>query len=160
MRAVRTILASGLLLVLVTRPAIPQQSDPAGPDDAAAAAVRFTAVDVFVDSGKTPLAAYQFDFTGRGSQVLIVGLEGGEPSAFAEPPYYDPKAMKGSRVVVAAFSTKAAAELPTGRVRVATLHLQVSGEIEPQFDVKLVTAAGPDGERIDAKISTATGDIP
>ena len=149
MQAVRIILAS--VLLLVTAP------EPEAPDTVA---VRFMTVDVFVDSGNVPLAAYQFDFAGRGPKVVIVGLEGGQPPAFADPPYYDPQAMQGNRVIAAAFSTRPVEQLPAGRVRVTTLHLQVNGEVDPDFDVKVVTAAGPEGKKIQAKIHIVTGDTP
>ncbi len=121
---------------------------------------RFVAIPVFVDSGTTPLAAYQFEFAGAGGDILLVGLEGGPHDAFASPPHYDPTALQGNRVVVAAFTTAASETLPVGRVHVATLHLQVGANPTPRFVARLVTAADPDGTRIPATISTTSGDTP
>ena len=119
--------------------------------------VRFISVDVFIESNDAPLAAYQFDFVAADSNVRIVGLEGGEHAAFAEPPYYDAQAMTGNRVIAAAFSTNAPADLPSGRVRIATVHAQLDVDAEPRFEAKLVTAANADGEKIEARISTQKG---
>src|SRR5690349_6090513 len=39
---------------------------------------RFCAVDIFIDSGSTPLAAYQVRFAVTNGLAKIVGIEGGE----------------------------------------------------------------------------------
>src|SRR4051812_6809037 len=80
--------------------------------------VRFRAVDVYIDSKTAPLAAYQADFTVTNGVAKIVGIEGGDPAAFREAPFYDPQAMQHERVVIGAFSTDAAAALPSGKTRV------------------------------------------
>lgn len=113
----------------------------------------FRAVDVFVDSGAQPLAAYQLDFSARAGSVKIVGIEGGEHPAFKEPPYYDPKAIQQERAVLAAFNTVPAGQLPAGRTRVATIHVQVSGETAPKFTAKIQAAAGSDGRSIPVQIT-------
>lgn len=110
--------------------------------------VRFVAVDVYLDSGDVPLAAYQFELTARGGDVKIVGVEGGEHAAFAGPPYYDPKALTQDRIIIAAFST--AENLPSGKTRVARVHLRISGEPPPVFDVQLIVAADGEGQSIEA----------
>ncbi len=117
------------------------------------AAVRFCAVDVYVDSGSTPLAAYQLEFSVAGGAAKIVGIEGGEHPAFAEPPYYDPKAMQHEKVIIAAFNTAPANQLPKGKTRVATIHLQTAGTAELQYEFKLQAAADASGNRIRAEIS-------
>ena len=115
--------------------------------------VRFQGVDVFVDSKEMPLAAYQLEFSVTNGNAKIVGIEGGEHPAFAEPPFCDPKALRHERVVLAAFSTDAADKLPKGKTRVATIHLQVSGSNQLKFATRLQTAAGPDGKAINAEVS-------
>src|SRR5262245_12552707 len=55
---------------------------------------RFCAVDIFVDSGSTPLAAYQIQFAVTNRLGRIVGIEGGEHAAFRRPPFYDPKVIQ------------------------------------------------------------------
>ncbi|MEO2031765.1 MAG: hypothetical protein ABGZ35_06745 [Planctomycetaceae bacterium] len=119
-----------------------------GPANIKAHDVRFEAVDVIVDSGETPLAAWQFEIQSRSPGVEIVGIEGGEHEAFAEPPYYDPKAMNSDRVILAAFST--ADELPSGRSRIARLHLQLEGPGPREFEVQVKVMATIDGEPIPA----------
>ena len=53
-------------------------------------------------------------------------------------------------MIVAAFSN--AADLPRGRTRVATLMVQITGDAEPAYDAKLVTAASADGKPIPATV--------
>ena len=113
--------------------------------------VRFTAIDIYVDSNSTPLAAYQLEFHGEGNQVRIAGIEGGAHEAFKIPPFYDPKAMQQERVILAAFNTAQAAQLPTGNIRVATVHLQYSGPQPPTFSLKLHTASDSNGKEISVK---------
>ena len=113
-------------------------------------AVRFEAVDIFVDSGAKPLAAFQLEFRVGNGDAKIVGVEGGSHAAFREPPFYDPKAIQQERVILAAFSTAKADQLPRNKTRVATIHLQINGTKEPEFTVKLKTAADADGRKIQA----------
>jgi hypothetical protein len=135
---------------------------------------RFVAVDVFVDSGATPLGAWQVEIktvfgraAGAHPTAKLVGVEGGEAAAYKQPPYYDPAALHESqiqeRIVLAAFSTDVQGMgLPTGTTRVARLHVQVTGGAEPEYVVKLMTAGAADGTKIEAKATTApatgTGD--
>jgi hypothetical protein len=109
---------------------------------------RFCAVDIFVDSGSTPLAAYQLRFAVTNGLARIVGIEGGEHPAFRQPPFYDPKAIQNEAAVIAAFSTAPSAELPTGKTRIATIHLRASGSLPPQFQLKLQIAADAQGNKI------------
>lgn len=122
-------------------------------------ATRFSAIDIFIDSGATPLAAYQLDFTatapGHDDQspatVKIVGIEGGEPGPYNAAPYYDERAIQGERVIIGALSTLPADQLPRGRVRVARVHLMTTGSnTAPTCILTLTTAAGADAQRIDA----------
>lgn len=114
---------------------------------------RFCAVDIFVDSGSTPLAAYQIEFAATNGLAKIVGIEGGEHPAFRQPPFYDPKAMQHERVIIASFSTRAAADLPNGKTRMATIHLQITGSGAPGFELKLQVAGDSQGKKISADIS-------
>ena len=121
---------------------------------------RFRTIDIFVDSRGNPLAAYQVEFSATNGVVKIVGIEGGEPEAFRQPPVYDPKAMQKDRVIIASFSTAAAATLPTGKTRVATIHIQVSGDHEPQFQIKLQTAGDSRGRKISAQATFEERKLP
>jgi hypothetical protein len=115
------------------------------------------ALDVFVDSGATALGAYQFEYVGAGDdvEVKLVGVEGGEAAPFAAAPHYDPKALAGGRVIVGAFST--ARGLPSGRTRVARLHLVIegagAGEDDVRHTVRLMVAGDSAAAAIDATIS-------
>ena len=117
-------------------------------------APRFTYVDVILNTHDKPLAAYQFEFDG-GRDCQIVGIEGGEHPAFANPPYYDPAAMQHERVIAAAYST--AADLPKGVTRVSRLMLRVIGK--PAYRIRVVTAASTDGKPMPAEISIGEGDV-
>ena len=126
--------------------------DPAGQPGQqahATAKVRFAPVHVYLDSGGKPLAAYQFELKAHG-QIKIVGVEGGEHPAFKEAPYYDPAALMNDRIIIAAFNT--GADLPTGRTRIATIHLQILGDAEPKYELNLVTAADANGQNLPAAI--------
>lgn len=116
-------------------------SDPA---PAPQAAPRFVAMDIYADTGGKPLAAWQIELTCDPAQATIVGVEG----AGEKPPYYDPAALQGGRIILASFSTEAA--LPSGRVLVARVHLQETGS--PVYKPTLMTAAAPGGEKLDLKI--------
>jgi hypothetical protein len=118
-----------------------------------AATTRFQAIHVYLEAQAEPLAAYQIFLRATKGDVKIVGIEGGEPVAFKQPPFYDPKAFQQERVILAAFSTRPKAELPTGKIRVATVHLQVTGDAEPEFETKLQAAANHDGKKISPTIS-------
>ena len=149
------LLALGLAVVCLCAWAGAQGAEKGGQ---AAGKVRFEPVDVYVDSGAVPLAAYQFELKATAGRVAIVGLEGGEHAAFKDAPYYDPKALMKDRVVVAAFYT--GRDLPHGRTRIARLHMQVSGDEKPAYAVKLVVAASADGKKIPATLSIDKGDKP
>src|SRR5260221_498367 len=93
---IRLLLALGLIVSV----AAPKQQS----------AVRFVVVDVYANAGTHSLAAWQLEINCDPSQAKIVGVEGvGE-----RPPYYDPAALQGGRIILADFSTESA--LPSGRV--------------------------------------------
>lgn len=109
-----------------------------------AGAPRFAAYDVVIDTAGRPLAAYQFEIM---TNAQIVGVEGGEVP-FTEAPHYDPAALQGGRIIIAAFTLDD--RLPAGRVRVARVHLQESGKTETSPG--LMAASGPGRAAMDAKI--------
>jgi hypothetical protein len=116
---------------------------------------RFAAVDIYLDSSE-PVAAWQFEFSSRKGLMKVVGVENGESAAFGGTPYYDREAVQlgtADRIIVADFSLADADLLPSGRIRIATLHRMVTGTDVPGFDVDLVTAVTHDGKRIDASTS-------
>src|SRR5262245_8036013 len=142
MKAAR-IIALGITLVSL------QGQEPAVP----AVEIRFRTLDVFVDSDAQPLAAYQLKVIATQGDVKIVGIEGGEHPAFMIPPYYDPKAMQTERAILGAFSTSPAEQLPRGRTRVATLHVQITGTTQPNFKTEIEAAASSDGRLIAVQVS-------
>ena len=70
------------------------------PQMASAGGFAFMPVDIYVDSGQRPLAAYQFELRFDSVAYSIVGIEGGE-GALAEAPYYDNRGMEGGRIIIA-----------------------------------------------------------
>jgi hypothetical protein len=118
--------------------------------------VRFAPLHIYIDSGNKSLAAYQFELKAAAGQIKIVGVEGGRHEAFKEAPYYDPAALAKDRIIIAAFST--GSDLPKGRTRIATIHLQIIGDAEPQYELKLTVAGDADGKEIAAEITFEKGE--
>ena len=118
--------------------------------------VRFAPLHIYLDSGNRPLAAYQFELKAAAGQIKIVGVEGGQHKAFKEAPYYDPAALANDRIIIAAFNTSH--DLPKGRTRIATIHLQITGDVEPEYELNLTVAADADGKEMPAKIGFERGD--
>ncbi|MFT5422307.1 MAG: hypothetical protein ACI89L_000064 [Phycisphaerales bacterium] len=126
---------------------------------------RFQAFDLYIeatsDDGSEPgLAAWQVEFVGTSDKgdVLLVGIEGGEggeggaDAAYASPAHYDPAAMAGSRVILAAYTLDP--DAPRGKTRVARLHLRVpmnTTNDELNNDVKLMAAGDAGGARLTGK---------
>lgn len=125
---------------------------------------QFVAVDVHVDPGRSALAAFQFEFTTGSRGARIVAVEEGESAAFqGERFYYDGKVIsrgQSERVIVASFSTQAPVELPSGRTRVARIHVMIEPGVSPAFAAALTAAADPDGKRIDANVTCTVGTEP
>lgn len=145
MKTLRDIMLLGFGVVAIAGVLVhAQERRPVG--GAAQPAVRFAAVDVSFDSGEAALAAYQFELSASSGEFKIVGVEGGEHAAFTEPPYYDPKALSQDRIIIAAFDT--GDDLPTGKTRVARIHVEIIGNIAPTFDVQVIVAASADGQSI------------
>lgn len=114
---------------------------------------RFEAWDLFVDSGSQPCAAWQVEVVDERGLAQLVGVEGGEHPAYATPAHYDPRALLGGRVVLAAFQLDG--PLPSGRAHVARLHFQIRGSDAPHFRVRLEAAATPEEVRIAATAELA-----
>lgn len=121
------------------------------PDEPERQTPRFEALDVYVDSGDRPLAAWQMELVTDTPGIEIAGIEGGEHAAYQKPPYYDARAMRQNRVVLASYDD--GDELPTGNSRVARVHVQIAGAGLCEYRVKLSAAASADGERIPAEIT-------
>lgn len=137
-------------------PPIPLRGDEGG--EGGEGAPRFLAIPLLIDSGDEALAAYQIDFRAIEADVKIVGIEGSAHVAFADPPYYDRAAMQSERVIIADFSTLDADDLPSGQVHIATVHVMVSGDVEPVFETRLDVSANQAGEMIDARVFTEEKD--
>jgi hypothetical protein len=140
------------LWAVLARGAAPQAAAQAEGVVAGEAKARFVPVDVYVDTGTKKLGAYQAEVVAKNAKV--VGVEGGESKAFNDAPYYDPAALQGGKIVVAAFSTDET--LPNGLTRVARLHFMTEGAAAgglPEMATKLVVATDADGKTVDAKLT-------
>jgi hypothetical protein len=113
---------------------------------------RFTYVDIMIDPKGQPLAAWQLEFSAELGQISLVGVEAGDHPAYAaKPPYYDPAALAGHRIILGDFSL--APDLPKTKTRVARLMLEIKGDTQPQYVTKLIAAANPDGKTIPVDLS-------
>jgi len=118
------------------------------------AGVRFAALDVHLESAE-PVAAWQFELSEAAGRMRVVGVENGDSPAFAKAPYYDRKAVSGGRadrIIVADFSLRPVAELPAGKVRIATVHVRLTGGSEPDYVLRLVTAGDAQGKPVPASV--------
>ena len=117
--------------------------------------LRFATVDIYIDVTE-PMAAWQLEFAATNGDMQVVGVENGDNKAFGEAPYYDRDAVNNGaadRIVVADYSLEDEGELPSGRVRVTTLHVMLSGTEAPEFESRLIVATSHQGKSIDAEIS-------
>jgi len=114
---------------------------------------RFFPIEIYLDAGTQHFAAYQLEIRLDGAE--IVGVEGGEHPAFAGAPYYDPAALGTGRIKLAALST--AHDLPTGRSRVATLHVREIGKGQAKWQTTSVLATDSAARPIDARLELVAG---
>ena len=120
--------------------------------------LRFAALDIYLEASE-PLAAWQFELGESSGRMQVVGVENGDSAAFRDAPYYDLAAVNdgmADHIIVADYSTSPAVELPAGRSRVATVHIQLEGLAEPDYVLSLMAAGGADGEPIQASIEVET----
>jgi hypothetical protein len=146
----RLVMIFAMLMLTAARAAAPigesAQTSPA--DDG-----KFAAMDVYLDPHGTALAAYQVQINATAGDIALVGIEGGEHPAFSQPPYYDKRAILDRQVILAAYST--AANLPSGKTRVATLMVRISGKQQPKWSAMLMVAGSAEGKSIDASVTVA-----
>ena len=119
---------------------------------------RFATLDIYIETTE-PLAAWQFELREAAGRMRVVGVENGDTDAFGEPPYYDLAAVtegEADRIIVADYSLRPAGDLPSGRNRLATIHMQVEGTADPVYMLNLMAAGGADGEPIQAFIDFDT----
>ena len=157
------VLASAVVLVaaLGAVAASPRTGTLPGAGEAPGHPVRFAAVRILIDA-PAGLAAWQVTLepaSGAASEVRIVGVEGGGDAPWGAPPYFDPAAIRGDRLVTGAFSLRPEPELPSGRVHVATVHLELRGAGDPAdaFDAVLDVASAADGRRLPARVELQPG---
>ena len=120
---------------------------------ASSSAAEFAVFDVYVDTGGEPMAAYQLKISDEHAAVKIISVEGGDHASFREAPRFDPKAIQRDVIKIAAFSLDAMNKLPSGRVRIASLHVEIGPGLTPEWKAVVEAAARPGGEKIAAEVS-------
>lgn len=116
------------------------------------APMRFQTIDIYVESTE-PLAAWQFELTETTGAMTVVGVENGDSEAYRRAPIYDLDAVdtgRADRIIVADYSLSDRRALPTGRTRIATVHVRLSGNAAPDFALNLMAAGNAAGEPIRA----------
>ena len=117
----------------------------------------FGTIVITIDSQGQQLAGWQLRADFGKSDARIVGIEGGAHPAFAEPPYYDPAALNGGEIVLAALG--AHEELPNGPTVVAVIHVEHDRSGLPPLEIGEVVAVGADGNEIAVKVEQQNGDL-
>jgi len=107
----------------------------------------FKIVDIYADSHGVAIAAYQLEWSITSGNARIVGIEGSPQAAFKQP-YYDRHALQGRRVIVAAFSTAASSSLPAGKIRLASIRIEVSAGTACKYQIDRIEAADPAGKHL------------
>lgn len=124
-------------------------------DDVADPSRVFSILRLEIDPAGTGLSGWQLRADFGESDARIVGIEGGDSPAFAAPPYYDPRALNGGKIVLAALAR--GQELPTGRTTVAVLHVEHDPGGLPPLEVSELIAVGADGDEIEAAVIQENG---
>ena len=119
-------------------------------DKNAAEETTFSTVDVVVDTGDATLGAYQLDLRFDDSRVRLVGVESG--ADLDDIPVYDPRALRGDRVVLA--GVRIEEPHPRGRVHVAVLHVEHPVPLTPRLRAADVVVADHEGRRVAATLET------
>jgi hypothetical protein len=110
-------------------------------------AADFAVYDLYIDS-QEPLAAYQVKISDRNRSAKILSVEGGEHTAYRQPPHFDPKAIQKNIIKLGAFRADKSENLPIGKTRVASLHVEIFEGRQPDFEVVVEAAARPGGQTI------------
>lgn len=147
------------------------RAEPVASATAGSTQTLFQAHDVWLES-TVPFASYQVTVVATlpasGGVVRLVGVEGGEHPLFSEAPVFDPAALNdgsftlrgrpAARVTIAALTVEQdASRLPSGDVRVARLHLEITGGEPlptPAVEATLIAAGDVASALIDARVST------
>lgn len=111
---------------------------------------RIGALDVFVDSGANPLVAYRMVLADPSGRVKVIGVEDGSPAGFRSVPV-DPYGPQSQSIYLAAMNTGAGA--PSGKIRIARLHVIIFGDGEPQYRPMRFEAATVGGEWMPAAVA-------
>jgi len=117
----------------------------------------FGTIVLTIDAAGEELAGWQLRADFGKSDARIVGIEGGEHAAFASAPHYDPRALNGGEIILAALSSHE--ELPTGPTVVAVIHVEHDRSGLPPLEVSELIAVGSDGNETPATVIQENGDL-
>ena len=117
----------------------------------------FGTIVLTIDTAGQELAGWQLRADFGESDARIVGIEGGENAAFSDAPHYDPRALNGGEIVLAALSSHQ--ELPTGPTIVAVIHVEHDRSGLPPLEVSELIAVGADGNETPATVIQENGDL-
>ncbi|CAN5851714.1 hypothetical protein BH11PLA1_BH11PLA1_12150 [soil metagenome] len=127
---------------------------------AAAGAITFGALDVFVEADGRGLGSYQVEIVAP-PECRLVGVEGGDGGGvFAAPAYYDAGALQSERIVLAGLALdprtapgerRLALDVPVQRVRVARVHLAIMGAPAAECTATMVAAGDASARRLEPR---------
>lgn len=129
-----------------------------------ASGLHFLAIDIQLPAKEAnQLEAFQLEIFQLNStdSYQLVGVEGGEVFGFEEPPYYDPKAINGQRVILAAIKSDAkganenqSSSEVSGTQRLVRLHWVGSVPLKSpdEFKIKRAMFLGSSGSVIQAEL--------
>lgn len=122
--------------------------------DPEAQAGTFGAVEIWIDAGAERLGAWQVELSGPDG-LRYSAVEGGEAGAFEEAPTYDPAALLGGRLILAAYAgaPERDGEPPSGRVRVARVHYLAPNSNSVAFERSGTVTADSEGRRRDFEVT-------
>lgn len=116
----------------------------------------FGTIELSIDSSDAELSGWQLSAGFSDPEVQIVGIEGGSDPAFADPPRYDPRALHGHRIILAALAVGPA--LPSGTTAVARLHIEFPTGSHPELEVLELIAVDRDGQATPATLVQQNGE--
>ena len=114
--------------------------------------ITFRSVDVYITTDIQKLAAYQIQIIDNSGRATLVGVEGSSvEQAYNHPPYYDQKALQSNQIILAAIAGDNKI-LPSGKIKVATLHYQIKGDAPVKLNQKLIALANKEQKKISGKL--------
>jgi len=154
------------LVLFCSSAALADQAAPV--DEAVEQARQFSTLALEIDSSDAELAGWQLRATFADPDTRIVGIEGGTAAAYRDAPHYDPRALKGGEIILAALGApRPPARVPTDPAQpmtaartmsVAVLHIEHATGRTPRLQVIELIAVGSDVEAMPAVLQQENGE--